>query len=206
MINADFQALLQEILVSFKPQFIEGISEFDIITTLKQPPFTLFNEDALRDPLMLFQTHFVVFHSLYQLRNEWREQKQGELEIGATKIKLHPVLLFDANLITPDPLADYYLNWDNLKATDQAGVEALLDRFWQAMAGSVSNYHLTQDEINDAISILEIGSWADMSVNKLKQQYRKLQHSNHPDKGGSVERSQLILQAYTALNKHLLNT
>mmetsp|Transcript_16093 Transcript_16093/g.50599 ORF Transcript_16093/g.50599 Transcript_16093/m.50599 type:complete len:92 (-) Transcript_16093:35-310(-) len=79
------QALLQEVLSSFQSQFVEGISEFEIITLLKQPPYSLFDEDALRDSLMLFQTHFVLFHSLYRLRNEWREQKVGELDIAATQ-------------------------------------------------------------------------------------------------------------------------
>jgi hypothetical protein len=109
----ELQFLLQEILNAFQSQFTAGISEFELITALKQPPYSLFDEDALRDPLTLFQTHFVLFHSLYHLRNEWREQKVGELDIRATQIKLDSILSFDADLQVADPLADYYLDWTN---------------------------------------------------------------------------------------------
>lgn len=201
----ELQVLLQDILSTFKAQFIEGVSEFEIITQLKKPPFSLFDEDALRDPLMLFQTHFVLFHSLYHLRNEWRAQNIGELNIGATLIKLQPTLSFDAALQVTDPLGDYYLDWNNFSATDEAGVEDLLNRFWQTIAGGEMQYHVSQEALNEASSTLQINSLEGLSLIQLKQQYRKLQHANHPDKGGSVEDSQRVLQAYTTLHKYLSN-
>jgi hypothetical protein len=201
----EIQFLLQEILNTFQSQFTEGIGEFELITLLKQPPFWLFDEAALRDPLTLFQTHFVLFHSLYHLRNEWRQQKVGELDIRATQIKLDPILSFDAGLQVADPLADYYLDWTNLSATDQAGINDLLNRFWQKMAGVDINHYLSQAALNEAISTLQITSLEGLSLLQLKQQYRKLQHVNHPDKGGSAEGSQQVLQAYTTLCKYISN-
>ncbi len=203
--HAELQVLLQDILSTFKAQFIEGISEFEIITLLKKPPYLLFDDDALRDPLMLFQTHFVLFHSLYHLRNDWRAQSVGELSIGATLIKLQPMLSFDAALQATDPLGDYYLDWSNFSATDEAGVEDLLNRFWQAMAGGEMQYPISQAALSEASSNLQIDSVEGLSLVQLKQQYRKLQHANHPDKGGSVEDSQRVLQAYTTLHKYLSN-
>ncbi|WP_412971305.1 DNA-J related domain-containing protein [Glaciecola sp. MF2-115] len=197
------QALLQEVLSSFQSRFVEGISEFEIITLLKQPPYSLFDEDALRDSLMLFQTHFVLFHSLYRLRNEWREQKVGELDIAATQIKLLPSVSFDAALQTSDTLADYYLDWNNMTSTDQAGVDQLLGSFWQKMAGIDVNHQLSGEALNEALSNMQLETLEGLTLPQLKQHYRKLQHANHPDKGGSVESSQLVLQAYTALYKHL---
>jgi len=199
----ELQVLLQDILGTFKTQFIEGISEFEIISLLKKPPYTLFDDNALRDPLMLFQTHFVLFHSLYHLRNEWRAQNVGELSIGATLIKLQPTLSFDAALQATDPLADYYLDWSNFNATDEAGVEELLNRFWQTMAGGEMQHHVSQEALNEARLCLQIDSLEGVSLIQLKQQYRKLQHLNHPDKGGTVEESQRVLQAYTTLHKYL---
>ncbi|GAC30757.1 DNA-J related domain-containing protein [Brumicola pallidula] len=201
----ELQFLLQEILNTFQSQFTAGISEFELITLLKQPPYSLFDEDALRDPLTLFQTHFVLFHSLYHLRNEWREQKVGELDIRATQIKLAPILSFDAGLQASDPLADYYLDWTNLSATDQAGVNDLLNSFWQKMAGVDGNHYFSQEAVNEAILTLQITSIECLSLAQLKQQYRKLQHAKHPDKGGSVEDSQQVLQAYTTLYKYMSN-
>ncbi len=199
------QVLLQEILKTFKPQFIEGISEFEIITLLKKPPYLLFDDDALRDPLMLFQTHFVLFHSLYHLRNEWRAQNIGELSIGAMLIKLKPAMSFNASLQVADPLADYYLDWHNFSATDEAGVEDLLNRFWQAMAGGELQDEVALEALNEASSTLQLDSLEGLSLVKLKQQYRRLQHAKHPDKGGSVDGSQRVLHAYTTLHKYLSN-
>lgn len=201
----ELQVLLQDILLSFQSQFIDGISEFEIITLLKQPPYSLFDENALADHLTLFQTHFVLFHSLYHLRNEWRKQKIGELDIGPAQIKLHPILFFDAGLQTSDPLGDYYLDWKNLSAADEAGVNDLLNSFWQKMGGVEVNHQVSQHTLNEAILSLQIDSIEGLSLPQLKHQYRKLQHINHPDKGGSVEGSQRILQAYTTLYKYMSN-
>jgi hypothetical protein len=201
----ELQVLLQDILNAFKSQFIEGITEFEIITLLKKSPYSLFDEDALRDPLTLFQTHFVLFHSLYNLRNQWRRQKVGELDIGLTQIKLLPILSFNAGLQATDPLGDYYLDWKNLSATDEAGVEELLNNFWQKMAGVDINHHFSPETINAATLTLRMDSIEGVSLLQLKQQYRKLQHATHPDKGGSVEGSQQVLKAYTTLYKYLSN-
>jgi hypothetical protein len=201
----ELQVLLQEVLNTFRSQFIEGITEFEIITLLKQTPYSLFDEDALRDPLTLFQTHFVLFHSLYHLRNQWRRQKVGELEIGLTQIKLLPILSFNAGLQSTDLLGDYYLDWKNLSATDEAGVEELLNNFWQKMAGVDVNHHFSQETLKEATLTLKMDSIEGVSLLKLKQQYRKLQHVTHPDKGGSVESSQQVLRAYTTLYKYLSN-
>jgi DnaJ-class molecular chaperone len=50
---------------------------------------------------------------------------------------------------------------------------------------------------------MEIESLADITLLELKQQYRKLQHKNHPDKGGSIRASQSVLQAYSQLHKYI---
>jgi len=201
--HAELQALLKEVLSTFQTRFVEGISEFEIITQLQKPPYSLFDEDALREPLMLFQTHFVLFHTLYHLRAEWREQGVGELDIGPTRITLNSTFSPGAALQTNDPLADYYLDWKNLSKTDEAGVEDLLNSFWQKMSGSDIDHSLTEDAVKKAQAVLEIETIDALSLAGLKQRYRKLQHENHPDKGGSVEDSQSILQAYTTLHKYL---
>jgi hypothetical protein len=201
----NLQTLLKDSLESFQTQFIQGTSEYELIKALQEPPYALFNKGALSDSLVMFQTHFVLFHCLYQLRNTWRAERVGELEIGPTLIKLHESVPREPALETADPLADYYLNWDNLKDTDAAGVEALLESFWQKMGGISSVELATQDEIQHAITLLELPSVDNLTVAQLKQHYRKQQHAAHPDKGGSIEQSQLVLQAYTLLRKYLIH-
>ena len=86
--NTSLVTLLEDSLLLLKPTLTLGISEFDLIALLKRPPYSLFDEDALRDPLMLFQTHFLVFHALYKLQIKWRESGEGRLDIHTTKILL----------------------------------------------------------------------------------------------------------------------
>jgi hypothetical protein len=207
--SSDFASLLKDALTTFRPKFVEGISEFELINSLKHPPYSLFNENALSDSLMLFQTHFVLFHCLYQLRNEWREQGLGELDVGPTQIILDSSVtkttkLAKEQLATPDPLADYYLNWENLAKTEERDVESMLDSFWQKMAGADATVSFSEHELEEARNVLEINSTEELSLTLLKQQYRKLQHRYHPDKGGNIEQAQAVLHAYTRLRKSLI--
>ena len=199
----ELQALLQDALAHFRPQFTEGISEYELIRALKCPPYMLFDEGALSDPLMMFQTHFVLFHCLYQLRKEWREQEIGELDIGLSQITLCPMLHSCANIQIEDPLAKYYADWGNLSSTNGDDVEALLNSFWLKMAGNDLSASMTDSERKSACAILEIDSLNNTNLLELKHKYKKLQHKNHPDKGGCIKVSQSILQAYTQLRRYL---
>jgi hypothetical protein len=199
----ELQTLLDDTLATFRPAFELGISEYELICTLKSPPYSIFDEDALCDSLMMFQTHFVLFHCLYQLRNRWREQKIGELVIGLTTITLNPILESSINIETEDSLANYYLDWSNLGCSNKNDIEALLDSFWQKMAGAELNANMSLSELKRVCIVMEIESLADITLLELKQQYRKLQHKNHPDKGGSIIASQSVLQAYSQLHKYI---
>lgn len=199
---------LQQALLSLKAEFIAGISEFEIITLLKQAPYEIFNEDALRDPLILFQSHFVLFHSLYLLQQQWRKQGVGELDIHALSIKLKPNQKTvqdqsQSNIQAHDALAAYYLDWQNLLQTGQSDVEDLLDSFWQKMGSEHTFAKLDAQDLQEAKLHLALPLEGDISLEQLKLQYRKLQHQHHPDKGGSIEASQTIQNAYTLLHQYL---
>jgi len=201
-------ANLQNALLSFKPAFTQGISEFEIITRLKNPPFEIFSDDALRDSLVLFQSHFVLFHSLYLLKQQWREQEVGELEILATCIKLHPLKQKHAgqNIEEHDNIAAYYLNWQNLLQTEQKDVNDLLDSFWQKMSRSNANMAVSDEALQQARAQLALPLEGKLSADQLKLQYRKLQHEHHPDKGGDIAHSQAIQKAYTLLHSYIKNS
>jgi hypothetical protein len=206
--SSEFAALLEDSLSSLQPLFIDSISEFDLITLLKKTPYCLYDDAALNDPLMLFQTHFVLFHCLYQLRKKWRSEGVGELDIGLTRISLKMYEEHqgkpECTLQQQDSLADYYLDWSNLSATGADDVEALLDSFWQKMEGADLSHDLCEKSKKEACERLEIENINTHDLKSLKSQYRKLQHQYHPDKGGSNEHSQALLQAYTQLRKYLI--
>ncbi len=199
----ELHTLLNDALATFRPAFELGISEYELICILKSPPYSVLDEDALRDSLMMFQTHFVLFHCLYQLRNRWREQKIGELAIGLTTITLNPILESFTNIETEDSLANYYLDWSNLGCSNKNDIEALLDSFWQKMAGAELNANMSLSELKRVCIVMEIESLEDITLLEHKQQYRKLQHKNYPDKVGSIKVSQSVLQAYSQLRKYI---
>jgi hypothetical protein len=99
-----------------------------------------------------------------------------------------------------DPIAEYYLDWQNLAKTDEAGVEDLLNQFWQKMGGMKSNKAHSAEEIAEALGHMQLEAIEGLELDELKRQYRKLQHTYHPDKGGTAEQAQLILAAYTTLH------
>jgi hypothetical protein len=203
-----FQQRLQDKLRSYQALFVKGLSEYEIINLLKEPPDAIFSADALSDSLVLFQTHFILFHTLYKLRNEWRSSKVGELSIVTTNIKL---TLFDAekshshkkeeSIENVEPLAEYYLNWKNFSNTHKKDVESLLNDFWNSMAQDYPNSHYSTKEIKEAMVELELGSTPveDLCTGSIKTQYHRLQHQFHPDKGGSHEKAQRIAHAYKVL-------
>ena len=209
--NTSLVTLLEDSLLLLKPTLTLGISEFDLIALLKRPPYSLFDEDALRDPLMLFQTHFLVFHALYKLQIKWRESGEGQLDIHTTKILLRddiqpqniPPQNKDAtqaqtHLAGLDPLASYYLNLDNLKGTSEADVAALLDDFWRQMAGQKLGVPNTKDR-DKACDVLKLDKQDILTLNSLKAHYRKALLKVHPDRGGNVEEAQQVIQAYRVL-------
>tara|TARA_B100002019_G_scaffold289348_1_gene304785 strand:- start:2766 stop:3419 length:654 start_codon:yes stop_codon:yes gene_type:complete len=209
--NTSLVTLLEDSLLLLKPTLTLGISEFDLIALLKRPPYSLFDEDALRDPLMLFQTHFLVFHALYKLQIKWRESGEGRLDIHTTKILLRddiqpqniPLQNKDAtqaqtHLAGLDPLASYYLNLDNLKGTSEADVAALLDDFWRQMAGQKLGVPNTKDR-DKACDVLKLDKQNILTLNSLKAHYRKALLKVHPDRGGNVEEAQQVIQAYRVL-------
>lgn len=203
--------LLVDILSTQKAQFIEGISEYELIEVLKTAPYCFFDKDALQDPLMLFKTHFILFHALYQLKRYWLKQNIGVLEIHALCIKLTHV---NKDGITQssrnknvtalnklDPLAEYYLDWANFDETDREAVDMLLNSFWQKMSvGGYSSHGL--DDIKKAHTTLGLSQDTSVTLVELKRVYKRKLQFAHPDKGGTQQEAQSVIHAYQVLSRY----
>ncbi|QPG07085.1 hypothetical protein IT774_00405 [Salinimonas marina] len=94
-------------------------------------------------------------------------------------------------------MQNYYLNWDNFTRTQSEDIEAMLDDFWQKMAGTRDG--INEQDIRAACQTLAIDDTQWQDPGKLKHQYRKLQHLHHPDKGGDTQFTQQLNQAYKLL-------
>ena len=186
-----------------------GFSEHELLKLLQQPPHEFFATDALRDPLVLFQTHFLLFHCLYVLKQRWSKTQHAELEISALVIKKRPLKPsiepslkdspMDKNEFQPiehaDPLAQYYLDWSHFSATSSADVEDLLSNFWRKVFKPQNEL-----DIQQALIVMELE--APISTIELKVQYRRLAQSHHPDKGGDSEHFKNICQAFHQLKQY----
>lgn len=186
-----------ELLLTENPK---GYSEHQLLTLLQQAPHDFFAADALRDPLVLFQSHFLLFHCLYLLRGKWHNNQSSDLEISALSIKIQPLPLIQAHkkksLLTADPLAQYYLDWSHFAATSSDDVEVLLNSFWKKMCSPFQ-----QEDISRALKIMELEN--PVSIAQLKVQYRRLAQNHHPDKGGDSDHFKKICQAFHHLKQQL---
>lgn len=172
----------------------QGLTEFELLEALREHPDTLIGEGRLDDSLTLFQTHFILFHALYRLRESLLAEGEETLWIHVLRIQLLPLTQAGEQAMgAHDPLRDYYLDLSHLESTSQAAVDAMLGRFWDR--------YVRQDRRAEALQILELDAGADEAV--IRAQYRRLAMRHHPDRGGDTERLQAINEAAALLlNKH----
>ena len=207
--------LLVDTLSTQKPLFQRGVSEYELIEILKKAPYHFFDDASLREPLMLFKTHFIVFHALYQLKHSWIEQGEGVLDIHTLNIKLNQESAHGDNNSTHGDndkesqdkvgaiteavaLAEYYLDWGNFEKADRESVDALLNAFWQRMA-SGNAHTFEQEDIADAHALLGLPQDEHVSLSVLKRVYKKALQLVHPDKGGTQQEAQDVIHAYQLL-------
>ncbi len=216
--------LLIDTLSTQKPLFQRGVSEYELIEILKKAPYHFFDDASLREPLMLFKTHFIVFHALYQLKRRWIEQGEGVLDIHTLNIKLNQESAHSDNnsahsdknsthgdnykdkesqdkvgaITEADALAEYYLDWGNFEKADRKSVDALLNAFWHRMA-SGNAHTFEQEDIADAHALLGLPQDEHVSLSVLKRVYKKALQLVHPDKGGTQQEAQDVIHAYQLL-------
>ena len=216
--------LLVDTLSTQKPLFQRGVSEYELIEILKKAPYHFFDDASLREPLMLFKTHFIVFHALYQLKRRWIEQGEGVLDIHTLNIKLNQESAHSDHysahsdhysahsdnykdkesqdkvgaITEADALAEYYLDWGNFEKADRKSVDALLNAFWHRMA-SGNAHTFEQEDIADAHALLGLPQDEHVSLSVLKRVYKKALQLVHPDKGGTQQEAQDVIHAYQLL-------
>jgi hypothetical protein len=155
------------------------------------------------DNLDLFQKHFLLFHALYKLNEQLQVAQEGMLIIEALNIQFLPAPKNQKNItndpdrnlnleLAPnDPLRDYYLNINNLHDTSSEDVDNLLDSFWL-------NLEDNSEKIK-ALALLDLQEPCDLVI--IKKRYRQLLAKCHPDKGGSVEKTQALNDAMSILKR-----
>lgn len=185
----------------------QALSEYDIIRSLNEQGWGL-SLDAT-ESTVLFKTHFLVYHALYELQMEYWQEQQRLLDISALTIGfVNCGVLTDkqsrATNIANDEqrpvsyeshqaLRDYYLDLSHLEKATESTVNELLNQFWSRFVAS--------DDKTKALAILDLPANTDLKT--LKQRYRALAMEHHPDRGGEAEQFQQINWAFGVLQKAL---
>lgn len=177
------QQALVRTLRAFEAEFTAGISEFALITRLQSAPYRVFDRDALADNLTMFQCHFVLFNALYQLRDQWFDERGLLLDIHTTSIEIRGEKAGPHAVMADDPLRTYYLDWSHFTSTSMQDVEALIDSFWERMGNP--KVPANENDVRQAKALLGIPFDKTLSKSLIKKHYHKQQHLHHPDKGGN---------------------
>ncbi|MCO7224847.1 DNA-J related domain-containing protein [Pleionea sp. CnH1-48] len=162
------------------------LSEYELFKQIAEHYSDFFAH--LPDPDRLYEKHFWLFHQLYQLKHHLAGQQN--LDITPLSIQLLPVNDAAQKVALYDPLADFYLDIENLYLSQEA-VNAMQKKFWQ-------RYLAIQNKA-EAIQQLHLQDSAPLTLEKIKAAYKRLVHEHHPDKGGQRETFDKIHQAYNEL-------
>lgn len=160
-----------------------SISEYDLMQECLAAKLLQF--DGLAYERQLFCRHFLLFHALYVLRDQWVELAEADVIISVLAIGRVTTERRTHALGRPDKLRDYYLNLENFFGTDAAEVRRLLNGFWSAFAGG--------DKRDDALSTLQLCD--PVSKEQIRNAYRKLAMRHHPDRGGDTEQFKTLQAA-----------
>lgn len=167
-----------------------GLTEFELIKQLDQEDGDLFPKPDLRDPLLLFQHHFILMHVLYRLQQQWWHANRCLLDIGPLRIAMCPIGDGSSQQLRHDAsLRDYYLDANNLSRETSTSVQDLLDGFWKRLVG--------EEHRPQALAELGLDDGADHHT--IRTRYRQLANEHHPDKGGDPETFRRIRHAYEQL-------
>ncbi len=184
---------LQDALYQVLQKYDDGIREFDLMTALSKYAGVAYQVHLRGDMLSLFQSHFLLFHCLYRLRDRLRHAGEFELAIHCLNIQLLPYQATDSGTLTcSDSLREYYLDLNHLNEASVAGVASLLDAFW--------GRYESQNEHTDALDVF--GLSAPVEYADVKARYRRLVMDHHPDRGGEIANIQLINESFACLKRY----
>lgn len=197
--NPEIPPLFETLLLQYLSQQAH-ITEYELMKLLVDEGFEQFKPSL--EPIEMFQSHFLLFHLLYRLQDQWRMKNMGQLNIHTLCIEL--VELTPNNpekvpsLVRKDSLRDYYLDFNAFLETQTEDVIALMDSFWKGF----TTHAIASKQLAEAKQTLEIDAEC-FDAQKVRHQYRKLSQRHHPDKGGCNEKFLQLGNARETLLKHL---
>jgi len=186
------EARLTELVESLREQLEDrpaGVSEYHLLTQMRERLPALFPRLEGGDLLGLYRSHFILFHGLYRLRDVLRGAGEAELEIGALRIQLLPYRPGRPGVVAEEPLRAYYLDPGHLERATEEEVRMLLEGFLSRVVRGGQR----------AEALAELGLADPVEPQEIKTHYRRLVMRHHPDRGGDSERLKRINRAMDQL-------
>ena len=144
--------------------------------------------------MALFQQHFILYHLLYRIQQDWHDTGAGYLHIALAKVQLLPQAAMP-ELNEDSERRAYYLNWQHFYTMTEQMLDQHLAAFWRYISdGAVTP---TELDMVEALSVLQLPD--NFSLLQLKKAYRSLALQQHPDRGGSEQQFIVLTEAYQQL-------
>ena len=171
----------------------EALSEYELITLLRESHGDIFKAADLQNSFELFQVHFLLFHCLYRIRDSWLSENKACLQIDPMKINRLAYSQSNREALTvSDSLRAYYLDLSHLEQTTAEDADNLINDFWLKFVAA--------EDRSGALKTLELEEG--VSFDQIKLQYRQLAMQHHPDRGGSAEKLADVNQAMDVLKRY----
>jgi hypothetical protein len=220
LVSRRLEQALAELLITKQ----QKLSEYELIRKLSRAPFFLFNENSLSNNMGLFQTHFMLFHTLYKLRNVWIFERHCWLEISPLLIELKPMkadggVIPCANtqfssVLEKDTKGDLYsqasgkpsqqLYHPPIDSDPLAAYYLDLSNLFQTSSQTVDKLlnsfwaeYLHPSQKTAALNTL--GCSPGTKPVEIRKAYRKLVMKHHPDRGGDAEEFRKLQEAFDIL-------
>lgn len=174
-----------------------GMNELTLIKRLQGSPWELIGDVSFGEPEQLYPVHFLLFHTLYRLRDQLAESGET-ITISPMHLRLYenPVVSGSGVAGEVDALRTFYLDLTQYRMSGDS-IQKMMNDFW--------NGHYPQrpphQEAVDAAGILGFDHLPD-SFGKVKHRFRRAVMQAHPDRGGDTESIQSLNQAFAILKAH----
>lgn len=177
-----------------------GISELALIKALQRPPWELIGQVSYHDPEKLYPVHFLLFHTLYRLRDQLIEFGES-LHISPLGIRLTLEKVVGGRGLPdePDQLRAFYLDLSQYRMPEDA-IQQMMNDFWSGRPMSRPD----SDEILAAAQELGFDE-VPRDFPEVKHRFRRAVMQAHPDRGGDTQGIQVLNEAFSVLKAHFHN-
>lgn len=174
-----------------------GLSELDLIRTLQSERWQLIGKVNFTEPDQLYPVHFLLFHTLYRLRDQLADTGET-LIISPLRLTLLPTAPATGSDLPAgeDKLRAFYLDLSQYFMSN-GDIRDMMDNFWAGMPPE-------RPAPDDAALAAETLGFEGLpeAFSTVKQGFRRQIMRAHPDRGGSTEEVQKLNEAFSVLKAH----